>query len=105
VDGIVLIKGQQDTRAATDPKAPMSCFRHKEVALHAEAELLGRALDIQNGTSLVMQNVEKSTCSAYDCEYVALAEDLGIPLITADKQILRDFPNRATSLRDFAGGI
>ena len=82
----------------------ISCFRHKEVVLHAEAELLGRALDIQNGTSLVMQNVKKSTCSAYDCEYVTLAEDLGIMLVTSDTPILRDFPERATSLRRFAEG-
>ena len=39
-----------------------------------------------------------STCSAYDCEFVALARDLQIPLITVDRQILNDFPETAISL-------
>ena len=53
-------------------------------------------------SSLVMRKVAGSTCSAYDCEYVALAEDLKTRLVTSDKQILRDFPGLAVSLREFA---
>jgi len=53
-------------------------------------------------SSLVMSKVAGSSCSAYDCEYVALAEDLHTVLVTSDKQILRQFPNVTTSLRDFA---
>ncbi len=51
----------------------------------------------------VLELVEKSTCSAYDCEFVALARDLGVPLVTVDKQILRDFPHEAVSLEAFVG--
>jgi len=49
----------------------------------------------------VMSVVERSTCSAYDCEYVALAESLGVKLVTADKQICRQFPKIAISLKNF----
>jgi predicted nucleic acid-binding protein len=35
---------------------------------------------------------------AYDCEFVALAQYLNVPLVTADKKILREFPEVATSL-------
>jgi predicted nucleic acid-binding protein len=42
-----------------------------------------------------------STCSAYDCEFVALAQELGTVLVTMDKQILRDFPDVAVSIDTF----
>ncbi len=45
-----------------------------------------------------------STCSAYDCEFVALAKDLNLSMITLDKQILRQFPGIAVSLAEFVGG-
>ena len=46
----------------------------------------------------VLALVDKSNCSAYDCEFVALAQDLNVPLVTVDKQILEQFPNIAISL-------
>lgn len=49
----------------------------------------------------VLQLVRQSTCSAYDCEFVALAQALGVKLVTVDKQILRDFPGIAISLAAF----
>ncbi len=56
-------------------------------------------------SSLVMRKVSASNCSAYDCEYVALADDLGVKLVTSDKQILREFPKTAISLKMFAKGV
>jgi predicted nucleic acid-binding protein len=52
-------------------------------------------------TERILKLVLASDCSAYDCEYVALAQDLGVPLVTADKQILRAFPKTAVSLEKF----
>jgi predicted nucleic acid-binding protein len=46
----------------------------------------------------IVQLINSSSCSAYDCEFVALAQYLDIPLITADKKILREFPKVAKSL-------
>ena len=42
-----------------------------------------------------------SGCSAYDCEFIALAKDLGIPLITSDKKILKAFPEYTLSLNQY----
>jgi predicted nucleic acid-binding protein len=49
----------------------------------------------------VLELAMQSNCSAYDCEYVALAQDLGVPLVTADKQILKAFPKIAISMEKF----
>ena len=46
----------------------------------------------------IMQLVNQSDCSAYDCEFVALAKYLGVPLVTADKKLLREFPAIAKSM-------
>ena len=43
----------------------------------------------------VLTLVSQSTCSAYDCEFVALANHLNAPLVTSDSRLLRDFPNQA----------
>ena len=53
-------------------------------------------------TERILKLVLASDCSAYDCEYVALAQDLGVPLVTTDKQVLREFPKFAVSLERFA---
>ena len=46
----------------------------------------------------VLQLSQDSDCSAYDCEYVALARHLKIPLFTADKALLKAFPGLAIGL-------
>ena len=46
----------------------------------------------------IMQMVNTSRCSSYDCEFIALARYLGVRLMTADKTLLREFPKIAKSL-------
>jgi len=43
-------------------------------------------------------------CSAYDCEFVAAAQQLGVPLVTEDRAILTAFPGLARSLDPFSDG-
>jgi predicted nucleic acid-binding protein len=50
-------------------------------------------------TSAVFQLA--SNCSAYDCEFVALAHANGVRLLTVDRQILHEFPEVAISLDKF----
>lgn len=49
----------------------------------------------------VLDLVAVSGCSAYDCEYVAVAQTLGAPLLTYDRAVLADFPEVATSPAEF----
>ena len=49
----------------------------------------------------VFELVTRSSCTAYDCEFVAVAREHGVRLITADRKILREFPHIAVSLDDF----
>lgn len=65
----------------------------------AEELLHGNEYQVPSGQ--IMQFVNSSTCSAYDCEFVALAQHLSVPLITADKKILREFPKIALSIDTF----
>ena len=66
----------------------------------AEALLSGREYEMDSYDVLAL--VRKSDCSAYDCEFVALAVRLGIRLVTMDKKLLRGFPGEAVPL-DAAG--
>jgi predicted nucleic acid-binding protein len=43
-----------------------------------------------------------SGCSAYDCEFVLLAQDLGIDFVTADQKLVTRFPSVAVALAGFA---
>ncbi len=65
------------------------------------AESLMRGSEYEVASSEVLRLVLDSGCSAYDCEFVALAQILGIPLVTSDKKILALFPHVAVSPLDF----
>jgi len=64
-----------------------------------EAEELLAAPNEAVSTDHVLHLVSTSTCSAYDCEFVAAAQQLGVPFITEDRAILVAFPEVAQSLR------
>jgi predicted nucleic acid-binding protein len=49
----------------------------------------------------VLQLAIRSRCSAYDCEFVALAQDLRVAFVTADRQVLAAFPSTAVSPIEF----
>lgn len=73
----------------------------KALQLQMEAEALMHENEYEMGSFDVMKLVRESRCSAYDCEFVALATHLRTTLVTMDQAILRDFPNTAISLTSF----
>jgi len=62
-----------------------------------EAMFLMKGREYEVASFQVLKLVASSDCSGYDCEFVALAEDLGSSLVTVDKKILKEFPQIAVS--------
>ena len=57
--------------------------------------------EVQSGD--VLNLAAESGCEAYDCEFVALALDLAVPLVTADRKLVRAFGGTAAHLSDYTG--
>lgn len=66
--------------------------------LQNEAENLLSGSEFEVDSRVVLELVRDSDCSAYDCEFIALAIKLDTKLVTADKKVLRAFPNRTIAL-------
>ncbi len=71
------------------------------LSIIAEAESLMKDAEFDVTSLQVLKLAEESGCSAYDCEFIALAIDMNVPLITVDKKILSKFPKISTSLDEF----
>jgi predicted nucleic acid-binding protein len=61
----------------------------------AERWLTGHEYSVLSRQVLTLAS--RSGCSAYDCEFVALSQDLEVPLVTTDRQVLKAFPTIAVS--------
>ena len=80
------------------------CLRRGDVSLEtalqiaegAEGQMHGREFSVPSPQ--VLARVEGSECSAYDCEFVVLADELGVSLVTSDVRLLKSFPAVARPL-------
>jgi predicted nucleic acid-binding protein len=68
----------------------------QRVASDAERLLRGREYAVPSDA--VLAAAAASGCTAYDCEFAVLAEELHVPLVTTDKKILKAFPSTAEPL-------
>jgi predicted nucleic acid-binding protein len=68
----------------------------RDLQLEAESLLAGAEHEVDSRQ--VLELVRDSDCSAYDCEFVALAMTLGVKLVTMDAKLLKAFPKYATPL-------
>jgi predicted nucleic acid-binding protein len=84
-------------------------MRRNLIGLEHAQHIMDGALELLKGREYevpsyeVLRLASESTCSAYDCEFIAAANDLKAPLITVDKELLRAFPAVAVSLTTFCG--
>jgi predicted nucleic acid-binding protein len=68
------------------------------LALMQQAEAILSAHEQPVSSEQVLALASSSRCSAYDCEFVAAAQQLGVPLVTEDQMILSAFPVEARPL-------
>lgn len=61
----------------------------QEIRANVEAMLAAGEHEVLG--SIVLGFVARTSLSAYDCEYVALAEMLAVPLVTEDRRILSEY--------------
>jgi predicted nucleic acid-binding protein len=82
-------------------------IRKKTLTINAAQEIVRKAeASFERGefavaSDAVLQLAATSNCTAYDCEFVAVALAEGVQLITTDRQILHAFPEIAVSLEEF----
>ncbi len=81
--------------------------RHGDLALEEAREILTDAVRLMLGREHtvdplpVLDCAAVPGCTAYDAEFVALAERLGCRLVTSDRRLLAAAPHVAVSLEDF----
>ena len=68
------------------------------VALQSTAESLLAGHETSVDSRAVLELVRGSNCTAYDCEFVALARQSGSVLYTLDAKLLAAFPDTAKRL-------
>ena len=85
----------------------LAAYMRKGMTLEQARQIMTSALNamkdkqIEPSSDKVLELISKSQCTAYDSEFIALAQQIGIPLVTADRQILKSFPETAISLEAF----
>ena len=83
-------------------------IRKRQISIEKAADIMREALALVEGkeyqvsSSEVFNLINESSCSAYDCEFIALAKSLELKLVTSDKTVLKAFPEIAISLAEFA---
>lgn len=77
----------------------LSLEQARDTIQRAERAMRGRDFDVVSAS--VLKLAAESGCSAYDCEYVSLAQDSGVPLVTSDSELLSKFGSTAVSMRAF----
>jgi predicted nucleic acid-binding protein len=68
----------------------------RELQSEAESLLAGNEHEVDSQS--VLELVRDSDCSAYDCEFIALARQLNVKLVTMDSKLLKAFPKLAIPL-------
>jgi predicted nucleic acid-binding protein len=84
-------------------------LRKKILGIQDSLEIMEAAEQLMSGSEFevpsapVLQLAAESGCSAYDCEFIALAHYFRVPLATSDRVLLRQFPGTAKNIEVILG--
>lgn len=71
------------------------------IEIFETAEILLRNSEFEINSAQVLKLSQLSGCSANDCEFVNLAQDLNTTLVTMDRKILKIFSETALSIQNY----
>ena len=73
----------------------------RALEIGAEGEGLLEGSEYPVATPQVLHLAVTSRRSAYDCEFIALAREIGVPLVTSDRCLAAEFAPTAVLLDDY----
>jgi predicted nucleic acid-binding protein len=75
------------------------------VAAFEAADRLVTDFDVDESTEACLAIAAKGRISAYDAEFVFVAERLGKPLVSGDRKLAKAFPGRVLSPEEFVAPL
>jgi predicted nucleic acid-binding protein len=75
------------------------------LAAFSAAEQLVSDATIEPSTEEVLRLAARGRVSAWDAEFIFVADALGLPLVTADRRLARAFPGRVVPLEDLIAAL
>ena len=81
--------------------------RQSHLPLDEAVQIMDAAIDLMHGNEYgldsrqVLTSAARHGCSAYDAEFVTLADDLNVALVTVDRRLRASVPKRTMSPESF----
>ena len=89
----------------------ITCLQKEYITFELAAQIINESERLMKGREYSVESLtilrlaHTGRCSAYDAEYVALARELKIPLVTADVGLQKLFPDTALSFDRFLSNV
>lgn len=81
--------------------------RQSHLPVDEAVQIMDAAIDLMHGNEYeldsrqVLESAARHGCSAYDAEFVTLADDLNVALVTVDRRLRASAPKRTMSPESF----
>lgn len=72
--------------------------------IQSQAEELLSGNEFQVNSNQVLSLAQSSGCTAYDCEFIALAQSFDTVLTTTDRKLSKAFPDHTMTAKNFVEG-